>query len=80
VPDEAENEFVREMQAEGEFEATAIINEEKTSTASSALKPVKATAKATHGDAPACTTCGHTTVRNGTCYKCLNCGTTTGCV
>jgi ribonucleoside-diphosphate reductase alpha chain len=31
------------------------------------------------GDAPACTTCGHITVRNGTCYKCLNCGTSMGC-
>jgi ribonucleoside-diphosphate reductase alpha chain len=31
------------------------------------------------GDAPACTTCGHTTVRNGTCYRCLNCGTSMGC-
>ena len=31
------------------------------------------------GDAPPCSTCGHTTIRNGTCYKCLNCGTSMGC-
>ena len=31
------------------------------------------------GDAPACTTCGHMTIRNGTCYKCVNCGTSIGC-
>lgn len=31
------------------------------------------------GDAPACTECGHITVRNGACYKCLNCGTSNGC-
>ncbi len=31
------------------------------------------------GDAPACGTCGHITIRNGACYKCLNCGSTTGC-
>lgn len=31
------------------------------------------------GDAPPCPTCGHTTIRNGSCYKCLNCGSTTGC-
>ena len=31
------------------------------------------------GDAPACDTCGHITVRNGTCYKCLNCGNSMGC-
>src|SRR5262249_52453082 len=26
------------------------------------------------GDAPACDNCGHITIRNGTCYKCVNCG------
>jgi ribonucleoside-diphosphate reductase alpha chain len=31
------------------------------------------------GDAPACNTCGHVTVRNGACYKCLNCGNSMGC-
>jgi ribonucleoside-diphosphate reductase alpha chain len=30
-------------------------------------------------DAPPCTTCGSIMVRNGSCYKCLNCGTTSGC-
>ena len=31
------------------------------------------------GDAPACTECGTITVRNGTCYRCLNCGNSMGC-
>ena len=31
------------------------------------------------GDAPACDQCGHITMRNGTCYKCLNCGNSMGC-
>ena len=31
------------------------------------------------GDAPPCDVCGHITVRNGTCYKCLNCGNSLGC-
>ena len=30
-------------------------------------------------DAPACNVCGHTTLRSGTCYKCLNCGNSMGC-
>lgn len=30
-------------------------------------------------DAPPCPNCGHVTVRSGACYKCLNCGETTGC-
>jgi ribonucleoside-diphosphate reductase alpha chain len=31
------------------------------------------------GDAPLCDVCGHITVRNGACYKCLNCGNSMGC-
>ena len=31
------------------------------------------------GDAPACDGCGSITVRNGTCYRCLNCGNSMGC-
>jgi ribonucleoside-diphosphate reductase alpha chain len=31
------------------------------------------------GDAPFCDVCGHITVRNGSCYKCLNCGNSLGC-
>jgi ribonucleoside-diphosphate reductase alpha chain len=30
-------------------------------------------------DAPTCPTCGHVAVRNGACYKCLNCGESLGC-
>ncbi|HEY6866062.1 MAG TPA: DUF748 domain-containing protein, partial [Candidatus Eisenbacteria bacterium] len=31
------------------------------------------------GDAPFCDNCGHITIRNGTCFKCLNCGNSMGC-
>jgi ribonucleoside-diphosphate reductase alpha chain len=31
------------------------------------------------GDAPFCDICGHLTIRNGACYKCLNCGNSMGC-
>lgn len=31
------------------------------------------------GEAPICNDCGHTTVRNGTCYRCINCGASMGC-
>jgi ribonucleoside-diphosphate reductase alpha chain len=30
-------------------------------------------------DAPSCPNCGQITVRNGACYKCLNCGESLGC-
>jgi len=42
------------------------------STVSQALSPMM-------GDAPLCDTCGHITVRNGSCYRCLNCGNSMGC-
>jgi len=31
------------------------------------------------GDAPTCASCGSIMVRNGSCYKCMNCGETSGC-
>ncbi|HTN18240.1 MAG TPA: hypothetical protein VL092_11195, partial [Chitinophagaceae bacterium] len=52
----------------------------------SPVKPVVANVSAetkklmgTSADAPACSNCGNITLRNGTCYMCPNCGTTTGC-
>ena len=30
-------------------------------------------------DAPPCSTCGSIMVRSGSCYKCANCGSTSGC-
>ena len=43
------------------------------------MDAVSAANKSMQGDAPACNTCGHITVRSGTCYKCLNCGNSLGC-
>ncbi len=43
------------------------------------LDAVNAAAKSMQSDAPCCNTCGHITVRSGTCYKCLNCGNSMGC-
>jgi len=43
------------------------------------LDAVNRAAKNMQGDAPACNTCGHITIRSGTCYKCLNCGNSMGC-
>jgi ribonucleoside-diphosphate reductase alpha chain len=31
------------------------------------------------GDAPACNICGSLMVRGGTCYRCMTCGSTSGC-
>lgn len=35
--------------------------------------------KSFQDDAPACSNCGSITVRNGSCYKCFNCGESLGC-
>ena len=45
----------------------------------SSMDNITAAAKSMQSDAPACSTCGHITIRSGTCYKCLNCGTSMGC-
>ncbi len=52
---------------------------EATAKLRSGYDAVNAAAKSMQGDAPACNTCGHITVRSGTCYKCLNCGNSLGC-
>jgi ribonucleoside-diphosphate reductase alpha chain len=47
--------------------------------ADAGMDMVNAAAKNMQSDAPACNTCGHITIRSGTCYKCLNCGNSMGC-
>jgi ribonucleoside-diphosphate reductase alpha chain len=50
-----------------------------TAAAPAGMDAVNAAAKNMQSDAPACNTCGHITIRSGTCYKCLNCGNSMGC-
>lgn len=42
------------------------------------VKPVEVTHKVSN-DAPPCDQCGNITVRNGTCFRCANCGNSMGC-
>jgi ribonucleoside-diphosphate reductase alpha chain len=42
-------------------------------------KPSSFAAIQNQEDAPPCSTCGSIMVRSGACYKCSNCGTTSGC-
>ena len=51
---------------------TSVLNEEEVAT--QAHKPTSAA-----GDAPSCSTCGMLMVPSGSCYKCVNCGSTSGC-
>jgi ribonucleoside-diphosphate reductase alpha chain len=59
----------REAVAEGEGKYTKF----------TAADPLNAQLSKMMGDAPMCSTCGHVTVRNGSCYRCLNCGNSMGC-
>ena len=34
---------------------------------------------AKQADAPSCASCGSIMIRSGTCYRCGNCGSTSGC-
>jgi len=42
-------------------------------------KPSSFAAIRNQEDAPPCSTCGSIMIRSGSCYKCTNCGTTSGC-
>jgi ribonucleoside-diphosphate reductase alpha chain len=52
---------------------------EQTSRAASSAGERSRQAFINQADAPPCPDCGCLMVRNGTCYKCLNCGATSGC-
>ena len=58
------------------FEAEAIGHKPDAHTSANALDVQLSSMM---GDAPMCDGCGHITVRNGACYKCLNCGNSMGC-
>ncbi|MBM4374233.1 MAG: vitamin B12-dependent ribonucleotide reductase [Deltaproteobacteria bacterium] len=59
----------------GDLPRKAIASTHETSSASG----IDAQLEEMMGDAPVCDSCGHITVRNGACYKCLNCGNSLGC-
>jgi len=59
---------------------------DRASASSADVSPVSARPKASEfaamrnqEDAPPCSTCGSIMIRSGSCYKCGNCGTTSGC-
>ena len=67
---------------EGSAQATAETEVTRPSLPAIPLRPVESQTRITfqgQEDAPACSDCGSIMVRNGTCYKCLNCGSTSGC-
>jgi ribonucleoside-diphosphate reductase alpha chain len=59
--------------------AQTVKAQKATVTSDNSLTAMNGAMKGMQSDAPACNTCGHITVRSGTCYKCLNCGNSMGC-
>lgn len=59
-------------------ETSVIVNVKQTSTRNGP-NSLSATIAHFQLDAPTCPSCGHVAVRNGACYKCLNCGESLGC-
>lgn len=57
----------------------AIITGDGTQTEAAVMQQFNAQFKDFQDDAPACDVCGSITVRNGTCYRCFNCGNSMGC-
>jgi ribonucleoside-diphosphate reductase alpha chain len=52
---------------------------ERKAPASPVVKSISDSVAHFQQDAPTCPACGHVAVRNGACYKCLNCGESLGC-
>jgi len=48
-------------------------------TAAAGSKPTSYSTIQNQEDAPPCSTCGAIMIRSGACYKCSNCGNTSGC-
>jgi ribonucleoside-diphosphate reductase alpha chain len=80
--------FLKAEQAEEQEESkdlpsTGLVTEMK----APSKAPLAASVPPTHeqnvfqmqADAPPCHSCGAIMVRSGSCYKCLNCGSTSGC-
>ncbi len=62
--------------------STSASSDQPLTTSHSATSPLPVSHTSTfdnQSDAPACETCGSIMVRNAACYKCLNCGSTSGC-
>jgi ribonucleoside-diphosphate reductase alpha chain len=72
------DELPKTMDNNDEVAVTASLGEVKILTAPSRERAEQEVFQA-QADAPPCHTCGSIMVRSGSCYKCRNCGETSGC-
>ena len=65
--------------ANGSAHAAAVAGDAGASAASVTARPAPYSTIQNQEDAPPCSTCGSIMIRSGACYKCVNCGNTSGC-
>ncbi len=56
-----------------------ILRDQEPSAVLSSTDPATPISFLNHQDAPSCHACGSIMIRNGSCYRCLECGETSGC-
>ncbi len=74
-----EDEVVQAVTSEIQEEQPNLFEAKITKTQTLELRSAHTSTFDNQSDAPACDTCGSMMVRNAACYKCLNCGATSGC-
>ncbi|MBL7773586.1 MAG: vitamin B12-dependent ribonucleotide reductase [Chitinophagaceae bacterium] len=78
--DELSNVRVTALAAKPDLQPVEALSPQKVAMGAGVLSEIdKKKMMGTSADAPLCRSCGNITLRNGTCYMCPNCGTTTGC-
>jgi ribonucleoside-diphosphate reductase alpha chain len=71
---------VADEQLETEAAGLTAVPEPRAAVAGGSGAPVpRSYAFVNQADAPSCSDCGSIMIRNGACYKCANCGSTSGC-
>jgi ribonucleoside-diphosphate reductase alpha chain len=69
----------RELDDPGSTPHAAAAAADASASAASVAKPAPFSTIQNQEDAPPCSTCGSIMIRSGACYKCSNCGNTSGC-
>ncbi|NQY84486.1 MAG: hypothetical protein HRT34_06785 [Alcanivorax sp.] len=65
--------------AEGETEGGDVVELPRVAVAGGSGESAPVSSFVNQADAPSCMDCGSIMTRNGACYKCANCGSTSGC-
>jgi ribonucleoside-diphosphate reductase alpha chain len=76
---QGEPEVVDEQETQAEAAGLALAGEPQRAVAGGSGAAPSTYAIVNQADSPSCQDCGSIMIRNGACYKCVNCGVTSGC-